>query len=117
MATIRLVPSTYELSNTQYLSVSNASNMYTNTDSTTYATITNSRTSTSSYYIYVRGFNFDDIPANAIVSDFTVRLKGNYSGGYSQVMYLYDGTSTSMGSSTNSISSTVTTHEFTCNYS
>ena len=31
-------------------------------------------------------------------------------------MYLYDGTSTSMGSS-DSISSTVTTHEFTCNYS
>lgn len=117
MATIRLVPSTYYLSNSSYLSVSSASNMYTNTDSTTYATVTNSRTSTSSYYIYVRGFNFDDIPSNAIVNDFTIRLKGNYNGGYSQVMYLYDGTSTSMGSSTDSISSTVTVHEFTCNYS
>ena len=46
MATIRLVPSTYYLSNSNYLSVSGASNMYTNTDSDTYATITNSRTST-----------------------------------------------------------------------
>ncbi len=28
MATIRLIPSTYELSSTQYLSISNANNMY-----------------------------------------------------------------------------------------
>lgn len=89
--------------------------MYDDTDSTTYATITNSRTSTTSYYAYIRGFNFSDIPNNAVVSDFTIRIKCNYSGGYSQAMYLYDGTSTSMGSS-DSISSTVTTHEFTCNY-
>lgn len=116
MATIKLVPSTYYLSNSNYLSVSNASNMYDDTDSTNYATVTNSRTSTSSYYIYIRGFNFDDVPSNAIVSDFTIRIKCNYSGGYSQAMYLYDGTSTSMGRS-DSISSTVTTHEFTCNYS
>lgn len=116
MPTVKLVPSTYYLSNSSYLSVSNASNMYDDTDSTNYATVTNSRTSTSSYYIYIRGFNFDDIPSNAIVSDFTIRIKCNYSGGYAQAMYLYDGTSTSMGSS-DSISSTVTTHEFTCNYS
>lgn len=115
MATIRLVPSTYYLSNSSYLSVSNASNMYTNTDSTTYATVTNSRTSTSSYYIYVRGFNFDDIPSNAIVSNFTIKLKGYYSGGYSQNMYLYDGTSTSMGSAS-SLSSSSTTRTFTCDY-
>lgn len=116
MPTIRLVPSTYYLSNSNYLSVSNAANMYVNTDSTNYATVTNSRTSTSSYYIYVRGFNFDDIPSNAIVSDFTIKIKCNYSGGYAQAMYLYDGTSTSYGNS-DSISSTVTTHTFTCNHS
>lgn len=116
MATIRLTPSTYYLSSTSYLSVSNASNMYHNTDNTTYATITNSRTSTTSYYIYIRGFNFDDIPATAIINSFTIKLKGNYSGGYSQNMYLYDGTSTSMGSAS-SLSSTVSTKTFTCNYS
>ena len=115
MATMKLIPSTYYLSNSSYLSVSNASNMYTDCDSTTYATITNSRTSTSSYYAYIRGFNFDDVPSNAIINSFTIRIKCNYSGGYSQAMYLYDGTSTSYGSS-NSISSTVTTHTFTCNY-
>jgi len=113
MATIKLVPSTYYLTNTSYLSVSNASNMYTDTDSTTYAEIYNSRTSTSSYYIYIRGFNFDDVPSNAIVSDFTVRIKGNYSGGYSQSMYLYDGTSSYYGTAS-SLSTTVYTREFSC---
>lgn len=112
MPTIKLIPSTYYLSNSSYLSVSNANNMYANTDSTNYATVTNSRNSTSSYYIYVRGFNFDAIPAGATINSFTIRLKGNYSGGYSQVMYLYDGTSTSVGRSENSFSSTLTTHTF-----
>lgn len=112
MATIRLTPSTYYLSNSSYLNVSDASNMYTNTDSTNYATVTNTNNSTSNYYIYVRGFNFDAVPADAIVNSFTIKLKGNYNRGYSQVMYLYDGTSTSMGASENSFSSTVTVHTF-----
>ena len=82
MATIRLVPSTYAVSSTSYLSVSNASNMYTNVDSTTYATITNTYASTSSRYLYLRGFNFDDIPDGAEVTSFTVKIKG-YEGGLS----------------------------------
>ena len=80
MATIRLVPSTYAVSSTTYLSVSNASNMYTNTDSTTYATITNTYASTSSRYLYLRGFNFDDIPDGAVVDSFTIKIKGYESG-------------------------------------
>lgn len=115
MATIKLTPSTYYLSNSSYLSVSNANNMYDDCDSTNYATVTNSRTSTTSYYIYLRGFDFSQIPSNAIVSDFTIRLKGNYSGGYSQNMYLYDGTSTQMGSAS-SLGTSVATREFTCEH-
>lgn len=111
MATMRLIPSTYYLSNSSYLTISNASNMYNNTDNTTYATIQNTRSSTSSYYLYIRGFNFDDIPSSAIVNSFTIKIKGNYSGGYSQNMYLYDGT-TSMSGSATSLSSTVTTQTF-----
>lgn len=80
MATIRLVPSTYAVSSTSYLSVSNATNMYTNVDSTTYATITNTNASTSSRYLYLRGFNFSDIPSGAEVSSFTVKIKGYESG-------------------------------------
>ena len=115
MATIRLVPSTYYLSSSSYLSVSNADSMYDNTDSTDYATVYNSRTSTTSYYIYVQGFNFDDIPSGAVVTDFTVKLKARESGvstSTSYKPYLSNGT-TAINGSCDVITTTVATHEFT----
>ena len=115
MATIRLVPSTYYLSNTQYLSVTNANNMYHNTDNTTYATVYNSRTQTSSYYIYLRGFNFDDVPDTAIVSSFTIKLKAYESGvstSSSYQPYLANGTSAINGSCS-AITTTASVHTFT----
>lgn len=114
MATIRLIPSTYYLSNSSYLSVSNANNMYANTDSTNYATIQNTRTSTSSYYIYLRGFNFDDVPSNAIVSDITIKLKAYHSGGNTSTIYCYDGTTqVSSAGSTTALTTSATTKTFT----
>lgn len=80
MATIRLVPSSYAVSSTSYLSVSNGDRMYNNTDNTTYATITNTYASTSSRYLYLRGFNFNSIPSGAVVNSFTVKIKGYESG-------------------------------------
>ena len=114
MATIRLVPSTYAVSSESYLSVSSGSNMYTNTDSTTYATITNTYASTSSRYLYLRGFNFDDIPDGAEVTSFTVKIKGYESGLATSTSYaprLANGTSaisnttasTNFGTSTKTI--------------
>jgi hypothetical protein len=96
MATIRLVPSTYSLSNSTYLSVSDANNMYHNTDNTTYATVTNSRASTTSYYIYVKGFNFDDVDDDWIINSITIKVKGYESGVSTSTSYaprLYNGTS------------------------
>ena len=96
MATIRLVPSAYSVSNSSYLSVSNPDNMYNNTDNDTYATVTNSRTSTSSYYFYLKGFNFDDIPSDATINSFSIKIKVRESGittSTSYRMYLCDGTS------------------------
>lgn len=115
MPTVKLIPSTYYLSNSSYLSVSNADNMYHNTGNTTYATVYNSRTSTSSYYIYLRGFNFDDIPAVAVVSSFTVKLKAYESGvstSDSYKPYLANGT-TAINGSCSAITTTATVHEFT----
>lgn len=80
MATIRLIPSTYYLSSSTYLSVSNENNMYDDTDSDTYATVTNGQTGTTTYYIYLRGFNFGDLPSGAIVNSFTVKLRARESG-------------------------------------
>lgn len=114
MATARLIPSTYALSNTSYLSVSNASNIYNNTDSDTYATVTNSRSSTTSYYIYLRGFDFDTIPSNAVVSSFTVKLKARESGvstSSSYKPYLANGTSAINGSCS-AVTTTASVHEF-----
>lgn len=115
MATIRLIPSDYQLSSSSYLSVSNEDNMYTNTDSTIYATVYNSRTSTTSYYIYLRGFNFDDIPSTAVVSSFTVKLKAYESGvstSDSYKPYLANGT-TAINGSCSAITTTASVHEFT----
>lgn len=115
MATIRLVPSTYYLSSTSYLSVSSASNMYNNTDNTSYSTVTNSRTSTTSYYIYLRGFNFDDIPEGAAVNSFTIKLKARESGVSTSTSYkphLANGTSTINGSC-DVITTTASVHTFT----
>ena len=114
MPTIRLVPSTYYLSSSTYLSVSDASNMYTNTDSDSYATVTNSRASTSSYYIYIRGFNFDDVPSNAIVSSWVVKLKARESGvstSTSYRPYFANGTSAINGTC-DVITTTTSVHEF-----
>lgn len=97
MAIIRLTPSTYSVSNSSYLSVSNASNMYNNTDNTTYATVTNSRYSTTSYYLYIKGFNFDDIPSGATINSFTIKIKVRESGvttSSSYRMYLCNNTTT-----------------------
>ena len=96
MATIRLIPSTYALSNSSYFSVSNANNAYANTDSTNYATFQTTNNSTSSRYIYLRGFNFNDIPSGAVISSFTVKIKGYESGANTGTSYaprLANGTS------------------------
>lgn len=117
MATMRLVPSTYYRNNSSYVSVTNPNNMYTNTDSTTYASVQNTRNSTSNtYYCYLRGFNFDDIPSDAEVTGFTIKIKANesyMSTSSSYRMSLYNGT-TSIGSTTvtSSLSTSVQTFTF-----
>lgn len=119
MATIRLIPSSSAVSNSYYASISNASNMYANTDSTTYGTFTHNRASTSNtYYGYLRGFNFDDVPSSAVVSGWTVKIKASATGhttstSSSYYMGLVNGT-TQIGSTSASgrLSTTTTTFTF-----
>lgn len=119
MATIRLVPSTYAVSNSSYVTAANTSNMYTNTDSTTSGTFTHTRASTNStYYAYLGGFNFSDVPSNAEVSGFTVKIKASATGhttstSTSYYMSLYNNT-TAIGSTYASgrLSTTTTTFTF-----
>ena len=75
MATARLIASSYSTSGSA-VSVSSASNMYTNTDSSNHATLTHTNKSTTAQYVYVKGFNFSAIPLSATVTSFTVKIKG-----------------------------------------
>ena len=117
MATIRLIPSTYYCNNSTYVTVTNDSNMYANTDSTTYASVQNTRNSTSNtYYCYVRGFNFSSVPEDAVVSGFSVKIKASesyMSTSSSYRMSLYNGTtSISNTTVTSSLSTAVSTFTF-----
>ena len=116
MPTIRLIPSTYYLSDQNRLSISNASNMYANTDSTTYATVTNGTKGTTTCYIYIRGFNFNAVPSGAIVNSFTVKFKAKETGGNVQSSYgpkLCNGTAQLIGnSSPGALSTSIQTFTF-----
>lgn len=114
MATTKILGSTYYLSNSTYLRVTDPENAYTDTDSTTYATITNSQSGTTTYYYYIRGFDFSQIPANAVVSGFTIRLKARESGINTSSSYspkLCHGTS-QLTSTCAAITTTATVREF-----
>lgn len=78
MANIRLIPSAYSSSNSSYATVySGEANMYNNTDNTSnYASLRGRNNSTTTaYYIFLRGFNFDDVPSNATVTSFEVKIR------------------------------------------
>lgn len=101
MATMTLTASTYSVTGT--VTVSNPDNMYTDASSTNYATITHTTSGTSSYYCYIKGFNFGDVPSDAEVSSIVIRIKGRESGLSTSTTYaprLYNDTSTITGAST-----------------
>ena len=118
MATARLVASTYAVSNST-VTVSNADNMYTNVDSTNYATITHTTSGTTSYYLYLRGFNFSSIPSDAEVSSFSIKIRGYERGLATSTTYaprLYNSTSTISGASAASSNFGTTTNTITVPY-
>ena len=112
MATMTLHPTQLNNAASSYLSISNESNMYTDTSSTTYATIQNTNASTSNRYIYLKGFNFDDLPSGAVVSSFTVKIKGYYTGGSQQTLYLCNGTTTQSGATATGFTTSTQTRTF-----
>ena len=76
MPTIRLIPSSYSRSSTSRVTVTNPENMYYNTDHTAnYCTLRGRNSSSYTYYAFIGGFNFDDVPSNATVSSFTVKIR------------------------------------------
>ena len=96
MATVTLVPRTVYNGSSSYLTITDSNNMLTDTSSTTYGTVQCTRTSTSSYYVYLRNFDWDLVPSDAIVSNITIKVKGYHSGGNTSTLYMYNGTSSSV---------------------
>lgn len=101
MPTVKLTPSTYATTGTgtQYLSVSNISNAYTDTSSSTYATLTNADSGTvNTHSLHLRGFDFSSIPSDVTVTSFSVKVKGSHdSNATDKAPYLANGTSTLSG--------------------
>lgn len=77
MPTVKLVPSTYYRSNNNYVTVTDDTNMYYDTSHTAnYATLRGrNRNSSTAYYAFIGGFNFNAVPVNATVNSFTVRIR------------------------------------------
>lgn len=84
MPTISIIPSTYTRSNTNYVTVTDPNNMYNTTSHTSsYATLRGraGRSSNSTYYAFIHGFQFDDLPDNAVVESFRILIRA-YRGTY-----------------------------------
>ena len=76
MPTVRLVPSAYTRSNTSRVTVTDPSNMYYNTDHTSnYCTIRGRNSMSNTYYAFIHGFNFGDIPSNATINSFSIKIR------------------------------------------
>ena len=97
MATARLVASTYLVSNTTVVVNQNETSLYNNIDnSSNPARITHTTTGTTSYYLYLKGFNFSSVPNDAVVTSFTIQVKGYESSLSTSTSYaprLYNNTS------------------------
>ena len=76
MTVVKLLASTYGTSNTSVVQVTNPGNMYTDVSSTTYTTITTNQSNTTTYYCYLRGFDFSGIPSDAIINSYKIRVRG-----------------------------------------
>lgn len=106
MPTIRLVPSSYSRSSTSRVTVTNPANMYYNTDHTdSYCSIRGRNNANNTYYAFINGFNFDDVPSNATVSSFTVKIRC-YRNSYQQTGSSYNLRLASTASNSSVISST-----------
>lgn len=76
MATIRLIPSAYTRSSTSRVTVTDPANMYYNTDHTAnYCSIRGRNSSSNTYYCFIHGFDFNQVPSNATVSSFKVKIR------------------------------------------
>lgn len=113
MPTIRIKPSTYTASDTNYVTVTDPANMYYDTTHTAnYATIRGRNRSSNTYYCFIHGFNIAGagIPANAIINSFSVSIRC-YRNSYQSTGSTYRMRLASTPSNNSVISNTTTTSD------
>ena len=108
MPTLRLTASSYYFSSATSLSSTTMSNAYTNIDSTTKAQINHTKPKRTSYYVYLRGFDFSQVPSNAVITSAIVKVKAYVSGDTARRPKLYNNTKSISGAPT--FSSTIGTN-------
>ena len=72
--TVRLVPTSWE-SDTEYMSVSNFSNIGNVDNTANYASVSCSQKNTTSYRFSLNGFPTDTIPQNAVIDSFVIKIR------------------------------------------
>lgn len=108
MATIRLTPSAYTRSSTSRVTVTDPEYAYDNTsDTSNYAQFRGRNSSSNTYYAFLHGFNFDDVPSNATVTGFRVLIRC-YRNSYQQTGSTYRLRLASQASNNYVISNTTT---------
>lgn len=76
MPAVKLIPSHYDRSNTSYVTVTDAANMYADASNTAgYATLRGRTRNSASYYAFINGFDFTQVPNDATVNSFTIRIR------------------------------------------
>ena len=73
MATITLRPSVATQSNSEKTTLTNSENIW-DGNTGTYAEFKHTQVGTTIYYLWISGFNFSSIPANAVVSEATAKI-------------------------------------------
>ena len=77
MATAHIVANGYTRSNTNYVTVTDSTNMYDPaSDTTDYATLQGrTRNSSTAYYAFINDFQFGSLPSGATVNSFSIKIR------------------------------------------
>ena len=105
MATVTLTATNYSITNVA--TVTDASNAYTDTTSSTYAQVTTTSSSASKAYFY--GFDFSQIPNGATITSVTYKIKVKTVGSGGSTFYVFlenRNTSTELSAKTSTASTT-----------
>lgn len=112
MATVKITASNYSRSSSSYVTLTNVQNMYTDVDSTTEGVIRGRTRNQTTYYFFLHDFDFSQVPSDATVNSFTIRIRA-YREQYTSTGSNYRIRLASRSSSSRAIANTTVTSDLT----